>query len=114
MLISARRDRPLLRFWTTTRANFYADDQAARWTARAAWLLVTASALLVLMFTVVWGALVAGAPSGTVAVLMVGLTLTVPTVSMVAVTSGPRGRMGAPVLTALVLTGAVLAGFWLS
>ncbi|MEV8098983.1 hypothetical protein [Kitasatospora sp. NPDC085879] len=113
MLISARLGRPLLRFWTTTRANFYADDQVARWTARAAWLLVTASVWLVLMFTVVWGAMVAGAPSGTVAVLMMGLAFAVPVVSMVAVTSGPTGRMGAPVLTALVM-GAVVLGFWLS
>ncbi|MFB7669503.1 hypothetical protein ACFC1R_37300 [Kitasatospora sp. NPDC056138] len=114
MLISARRGRPLLRFWTTTRANFYADDQTARWTARAAWLLVTASVWLVLMFTVVWGAMVAGAPSGTVLVLTVGLAFTVPIVSMVAVTSGPRSRIGAPALTALILTGAVILGFWLS
>ena len=113
MLISARHDRPLLRFWTTTRANFYADDRVARWTARAAWLLVTASAWLVLMFTVVFGAMVAGASSGAVVVLTVGLAFAVPVVSMAAVTSGPRGRMGAPVLTALVMTAAVLLGFWL-
>ncbi|MEV4561770.1 hypothetical protein AB0K51_32985 [Kitasatospora sp. NPDC049285] len=113
MSISARPDRPLLRFWTTTRADFYADGQAARWTARAAWLMVTASAWLVLMFTVVWGAMVAGASTGTVAVLAVGLTFALPVVSIVAVTSGPRARLGAPVLTALVM-GAVVLAFWLS
>ncbi|MFI5645400.1 hypothetical protein [Kitasatospora sp. NPDC051705] len=114
MLISARRDRPLLRFWTTTRADFYADDRTARWTARAAWLLVTASLWLVLMFTVVFGATVAGAPTGVVLVLMVGLGFTVPVVSMLAVTSGPHGRMGAPLLTALVMAGAVVLCFWRS
>ncbi|TYC66565.1 hypothetical protein EH183_41980 [Streptomyces sp. CB01881] len=113
MLISARLGRPLLRFWTTTRADFYADDRAARWTARAAWLLVTASMWLVLVFTVVFGAMVAGAPDGTVTVMTVGLALAVPVVSMAAVTSGPRGGMGAPVLTALVLMGAVVLGYWL-
>ncbi|WP_035803869.1 hypothetical protein [Kitasatospora mediocidica] len=113
MMISARPSRPLLRFWTTARANFYADDVVARWTARAAWLLVTATAWMVLMVTVVWGAMVAGAQSGPLAVLAVGLAFAVPVVSIVAVTSGPRARMGAPALTALVM-GAVLLGFLLS
>jgi hypothetical protein len=113
MLISDRRSRPLLRLWTTTRANFYADDRATRWTARAAWLLGTASVLLVLMFTVVFGAMVAtGSQSGPVAVLTVGLVFAVPTVSMAVVTAGPRGRAGAPVLTALVMAAVVLLVFW--
>ncbi|MEE1782655.1 hypothetical protein PUR71_06920 [Streptomyces sp. SP17BM10] len=115
MLISDRRSRPLLRLWTTTRADFYADDRVTRWTARAAWLLGTTSVLLVLMFTVVFGAMIAtGSQSGPVAVLMVGLVFTVPTVSMVVVTSGSRSRAGAPVLTALVMTAAVLLVFWLA
>ncbi|MER5640991.1 hypothetical protein ABT095_29080 [Kitasatospora sp. NPDC002227] len=114
MLIPAERDRPLLRFWTTTRANFYADDRAARWTARAAWLMVTASIWLILMATVVFGLMVAGAQPGMVMVLTVGTAFAVPIISMVAVTSGPTGRLAPPVLTALVLMAAVVVGFWLS
>ncbi|MEU8517161.1 hypothetical protein AB0C76_37120 [Kitasatospora sp. NPDC048722] len=80
------------RMWTMTRTNFRAADPVERWTARAAWALLTATAWLVLVFTAVWGAEAAGVPSGLVAWLTVVLSPAVPVVSAVAVTSGPGGR----------------------
>jgi hypothetical protein len=91
-----------------TRTNFHAADPVERWTARATWAVLTATAWLLVMFTTVWGAEVAGVPTGTVAWLAVVLSLAVPIISMVAVTSGPDGRTGAPALTVVLLLAAAV------
>ncbi|MER7669914.1 hypothetical protein ABTY61_15795 [Kitasatospora sp. NPDC096128] len=96
------------RIWTMTRTNFHAADPVERWTARAAWALLTATAWLLVMFTTVFGAEVAGVPMGTVGRLAVVLTVAVPVVSVLAVTSRPDGRAGAPALTILLLLAAVV------
>ncbi|MET8629631.1 hypothetical protein ABZW30_38880 [Kitasatospora sp. NPDC004669] len=98
----------LPRIWTMTRTNFHTADPVERWTARATWAVLTATAWLVVMFTTVWGAEVAGAPTGTVAWLAVVLSPAVPVVSWVAVTSGPGGRPGAPALTVVLLLAATV------
>ncbi|MFE7531953.1 hypothetical protein ACFU7Y_40605 [Kitasatospora sp. NPDC057542] len=98
----------LTRIWTMTRANFHAADPVERWTARAAWAVLTATAWLAVMFTTVWGAMVAGVPTDVVGWLAIALSLAVPAVSFVAVTSEPGGRPGAPALTVLLLVAAAV------
>ncbi|MFD5436277.1 hypothetical protein ACFWJ4_29540 [Kitasatospora sp. NPDC127067] len=98
----------LTRIWTMTRTNFRAADPVERWTARAAWVVLTATAWLAVMFTTVWGAMVAGVPTGTVGWLAVVLSLAVPAVSLVAVTSEPGGRLGAPALAVVLLLAAAV------
>ncbi|GHF78480.1 hypothetical protein GCM10018790_65600 [Kitasatospora xanthocidica] len=98
----------MTRIWTTTRTNFRSADPAERWTARAAWAVLTATAWLAVMFTTVFGAEVAGVPMGTVTWLAIALSLAVPLVSWIAVTSEPGGRPGAPALTVVLLLAAVL------
>ncbi|MEV7597196.1 hypothetical protein AB0O91_07355 [Kitasatospora sp. NPDC089797] len=96
------------RIWTTTHADFRAADRTRRWTARAAWVALTATAWLLVMATTVFGALVAGVPRGTVRWLALFLTVAVPAVSWAAVTSGPDGRAGAPALVLLLLAAAAV------
>ncbi|MER7581919.1 hypothetical protein [Kitasatospora sp. NPDC097691] len=98
----------LTRIWTMTRTNFRAADRVERWTARAAWAVLTATAWLAVMFTTVWGAEVAGVPARAVAWSALFLSLAVPAVSWIAVTSRPDGRAGAPALTVLLLLAAVV------
>ncbi|MEU9046968.1 MULTISPECIES: hypothetical protein [unclassified Kitasatospora] len=98
----------LTRILTMTRTNFRAADRVERWTARAAWAVLTATAWLAVMATTVWGAEVAGVPMGTVGWLAVVLSLAVPLVSWIAVTSEPGGRSGAPVLTVVLLLATVV------
>ncbi|MGF1426448.1 hypothetical protein [Kitasatospora sp. LaBMicrA B282] len=98
------------RIWKRLRTGFYADDLAERWSARAAWLLMTACVWLVLVFTVVWGAEVAGVTMGTAGELTVLLGIAVPVISICAITATPIGRTRHPVLVATVLiTGAIVA-----
>ncbi|MFD7455284.1 hypothetical protein [Kitasatospora sp. NPDC059827] len=97
------------RILTMTRSNFRAADPVERWTARAAWALLTATAWLLVMFTTVFGAEVAGVPMGTVRWLAIALTVAVPAVSWAAVTSGgPGSRSGTSALTVALLVAAVL------
>ncbi|MFD9692088.1 hypothetical protein ACFXPX_24260 [Kitasatospora sp. NPDC059146] len=100
------------RILTMTRSNFRAADPVERWTARAAWALLTATAWLLVMFTTVFGAEVAGVPMGTVRWLAIVLTVAVPAVSWAAVTSGgpggPGSRSGTSALTVALLVAAVL------
>ncbi|MEU8927594.1 hypothetical protein AB0D10_42940 [Kitasatospora sp. NPDC048545] len=98
----------LTRILTMTRADFHAADRVERWTARATWVVLTATAWLMVMFTTVWWAEVAGVPSGTVGWLAAALSPAVPLVSWIAVTSGPDGRPGAPALTVVLLLAAVV------
>lgn len=98
----------LTRILTMTRTNFRAADPVERWTARAAWAVLTATAWLAVMFTTVFGAEVAGAPMGVVKWLAIVLSLAVPLVSWIAVTSESGGRPGAPALTVVLLLAAVL------
>ncbi|MBD0671815.1 hypothetical protein BU198_14175 [Streptomyces sp. CBMA156] len=96
-----------MQFWDRIRSGFHAADAAERWTARAAWAMATASVWLVLVFTVVWGVQVAGAPPRMVAALLVFSAFAVPVVSAVAVTAAPHGHTRRPVLMAAVLLTAV-------
>ncbi|MFF2614574.1 hypothetical protein [Kitasatospora sp. NPDC058046] len=98
----------LTRIFTMTRTNFRLADPVERWTARATWAALTATGWLAVMFTTVWGAMVAGVPIGTVRWLAVFLSLAVPAVSLIAVTSEAGGRTGAPALTVVLLLAAVL------
>ncbi|MFD5465672.1 hypothetical protein ACFWIQ_22970 [Kitasatospora sp. NPDC127059] len=91
-----------------TRTDFHAADPAQRWTARAAWAVLTATAWLLVMFTTVFGAEVAGVPMGTVTWLAIVLSLAVPVVSWAAVTSGPDARTGTPALTLVLLLAAAV------
>ncbi|MFJ4185009.1 hypothetical protein [Kitasatospora sp. NPDC089509] len=96
------------RIWTMTHTNFRATDRVERWTARATWAVLTATAWLAVMFTTIFGAEVAGVPMGTVTWLAIVLSLAVPAVSWAAVTSGPDGRAGTPALTLLLLVAAAV------
>lgn len=98
----------LTRIWTTTHTDFRAADRVERWTARAAWAMLTATAWLAVMFTTVWGAMVAGVPTDVVGWLAIFLTLAVPLVSWIAITSEPDGRPGAPASTVVLLLAATV------
>ncbi|MFD0404400.1 hypothetical protein [Kitasatospora sp. NPDC127116] len=91
-----------------TRTDFRAADPVERWTARAAWAVLTATAWPAVMFTTVFGAEVAGTPTGVVTWSAILLSPAVPLVSWIAVTSEPGGRPGAPALTVVLLLAAVL------
>ncbi|MEU3563787.1 hypothetical protein [Kitasatospora sp. NPDC006786] len=96
------------RILTVTRTNFRAADPVERWTARAAWAVLTATAWPAVMFTTDFGAEVAGTPTGVVTWSAILLSPAVPLVSWIAVTSEPGGRPGAPALTVVLLLAAVL------